>query len=67
MESDRAQLSALATSLEELSRRVAEIAEHYRTPPREDVGQGLDEVERALVTASRRLAKVMRSMRSARP
>jgi hypothetical protein len=64
MESDRAQLSALATSLDDLSRRIAEIAANNRRPPREDVAIGLDEVERALTTASRRLAKVMRAMRT---
>jgi hypothetical protein len=64
MESDRAQLSALATSLDELTRRIAEVAGRHRATPREDVAQGLDEVERALVTAGRRLEKVMRSMRS---
>ena len=64
MESDRAQLSALATSLDELTRRIAEVAGRHRTAPREDIGQGLDEVERSLVTASRRLAKVMRAMRT---
>lgn len=64
MESDRAQLSALSTSLDDLSRRIVEIADNHRRPPREDIAIGLDEVERALTTASRRLAKVMRSMRS---
>ena len=64
MESDRAQLSALATSLDDLTRRIAEIAARHRTSPREDVAYGLDEVERALTTAGRRLDKVMRVMRS---
>jgi hypothetical protein len=64
MESDRAQLSALSTSLDDLSRRIAEIADKHRRPPREDIATGLDEVERSLTTASRRLAKVMRAMRS---
>jgi hypothetical protein len=64
MESDRAQLSALSTSLDDLSRRIVEIADNPRRPPREDIAIGLDEVERALTTASRRLAKVMRALRS---
>ncbi|MGH9209561.1 MAG: hypothetical protein ACRD2C_02655 [Acidimicrobiales bacterium] len=63
MESDRAQLSALASTIEDVNRRVVEIAGHYRSSPREDVSQGLDEVERALNTAQRQLAKVMRLMR----
>ena len=64
MESDRAQLSALATSLDDLTRRIAEIAGRHRSSPREDIAQGLDEVERSLLTAGRRLEKVMRIMRS---
>ena len=42
MESDRAQLSALATSLDDLTRRIAEIAARHRTSPREDVAHGAD-------------------------
>lgn len=64
MESDRAQLSALATTLEDLNQRIGEIAARYRGSTRGDVSLGLDEVERSLVTASRQLAKVMRTMRS---
>jgi hypothetical protein len=63
MESDRAQLSALASTLDDLSRRIAEIAGRYRGTPREDVTQGLDDVERSLRSADRQLAKVMRTMR----
>jgi len=64
MESDRAQLSALATSLDDLTRRIAEVAGRHRASPREDIASGLDEVERSLITAGRRLEKVMRAMRS---
>lgn len=64
VESDRAQLSALASTLDDLNRRVVEIAGHYRGSTREDVAQGLDEVERALLSASRHLTKTMRIMRS---
>jgi hypothetical protein len=63
MESDRAQLSALASTLDDLTRNVTEIAGRYRTSPRQDVAIGLDEVERSLNTAARHLAKVMRIMR----
>jgi hypothetical protein len=64
MESDRAQLSALATTLDDLTRRIAEVASRHRASPREDIAMGLDEVERSLATAGRRLEKVMRAMRS---
>jgi hypothetical protein len=64
VESDRAHLSALASTLDDLNRRIGEIAGRYRGSSRDDVSQGLDEVERALETARRQLAKVMRTMRS---
>jgi len=63
MESDRAQLSALASTLDDLNQRITEIAGRYRGSPRGDVSQGLDEVERSLGTAARQLAKVLRIMR----
>lgn len=62
MESDRAQLSALASTLDDMTSRVVEIAARYRGSPREDITQGLDDVERSLMTAARKLAKVMRAM-----
>ncbi len=64
MESDRAQLSALASTLDDVTRRITDVAGHYQAPPREDIAQGLYEVERALNTAARHLAKVMRAMRT---
>ena len=64
MESDRAQLSALATTLDDLTRRITDVAGRYQSSPREDVAHGLYEVERSLNTASRHLAKVMRAMRT---
>jgi hypothetical protein len=64
VESDRAQLSALASTLEDLTRRVTEIATKYQGSPREDVAHGLFEAERSLRAAQRQLAKVMRSMRN---
>lgn len=63
MESDRAQLSAMASTLDEVTRRVTEIAARYQGSPREDVGQSLYDTERALARASRQLAKTMRLMR----
>jgi hypothetical protein len=63
MESDRAELSALATSLDDISARVTAAAERFRSSPRDDVAEGLFEVERALLGAARRLERVLRSMR----
>lgn len=64
MESDRAQLSALQSTLDDVTERITEIAGRYQSSPRIEVSQGLYEVERSLNTASRHLAKVMRTMRA---
>ncbi len=63
MESDRAELSALATSLEEITTRLTALADRYQGTPRDDVADGLYEVERSLVGASRKLERVLRAMR----
>ena len=63
MESDRATLSALATTLDELTTRLTAVADGYQATPREDIASGLYDVERSLRAASRRLERVLRSMR----
>ena len=63
MESDRAELSALATSLDDMTARLAATAGRYQGSPRDDVADGLYEVERSLITASRKLERVLRTMR----
>jgi uncharacterized protein Yka (UPF0111/DUF47 family) len=63
MENDRAELSALATSLDDLTARVTAAADRLRGTPRADVSDGLYEVERSLLSASRKLDQVVRSMR----
>jgi hypothetical protein len=63
MDSDRAELSALASSLEDLTSRITAVGDRYRGTTRPDVTDGLYEVERSLLTASRQLERVMRSMR----
>jgi hypothetical protein len=63
MESDRAELSALATTLDDLTARLTAAAGRYQGSPRDDVADGLYEVERSLVTASRKLERVLRTMR----
>jgi hypothetical protein len=61
VESDLAQLSALSGTLDELTSRVAEIASRYVGTTREDLSTDLYEVERSLLTASRRLGRVRRT------
>jgi hypothetical protein len=61
--SDRAQLSALSTTLDDLSTRITDVAGRYQGTTQEDVSHRLYEVERSLLTASRQLAKVMRTLR----
>jgi hypothetical protein len=63
MESDRAELSALATTLDDLTRRITAVADRFAGTPRADVADGLYEVERSLLTASRKLDRVERSLR----
>jgi hypothetical protein len=63
MESDRAELSALATSLDDLTTRITAVADRHKGTPRGDLADGLYEVERSLLTASRKLDRVVRSLR----
>lgn len=63
METDRAELSALATSLADLTTRLTAAADRFQGTPRTDVADGLYEVERSLLTASRKLDRVLRTMR----
>jgi hypothetical protein len=62
MESDRAELSALATSLDDLTARITAVADRYQGSARRDVADGLYEVERSLLTAARKLDRVVRTM-----
>jgi hypothetical protein len=63
METDRAELSALATSIDEVTRRVTAAADRLRGTPRDDIANGLYEVERSLLTAGRKLDRVIRDLR----
>jgi Mg2+ and Co2+ transporter CorA len=56
---DSAQLSSLSTALDDLSKRVTELADQFKASPREDVAADLYEVERHLVAAGRRLRAVL--------
>jgi hypothetical protein len=54
-----AQLSSVATGLAELTARVTDIAEALARTDRDDLAAELFEVERSLLTAGRRLTKVV--------
>ena len=57
--SHAAELSSLATALEELTKRVTSIADSYAGARREDLAGELYAVERQLVNAVRRVAKAI--------
>jgi hypothetical protein len=57
----RAELSSVATSLEELQSRISRIAEGLTSEEREVVGPDLFEVERALRSARRRVSRIVDS------
>ncbi len=57
--SARAELSSVATALEELAHRVATIGEALTGEERDALRSDLFEVERALGTASRRLSRAL--------
>ena len=56
---DTAQLSSLTTTLEDLSHRVTELADQLQDSPREDIAADLYEVERHLLSATRRLKALL--------
>ena len=60
--SDAAQLSSVATALDDLTARVAETADRLRRSRDDTVAADLDEVERSLRAASRRLATTLRTL-----
>jgi hypothetical protein len=59
---DAAQLSSVATALDDLTARVAETAERLRRSRNDALAADLDEVERSLRAASRRLATTLRAL-----
>jgi hypothetical protein len=59
MDATTAELSSVATALDDLTRRVTGIAERVSGGDRDDVANDLFEVERSLVRAHRLLAKVV--------
>jgi hypothetical protein len=59
---DPAQLSSIATALDDLTARVTEIADGFSGSPREDLAASLYEVERNLATASSRMRRLLRDL-----
>ena len=59
---DRAALSSLASSLEELTASVTRVAEHYRAGPDTAVASELFSVERSLIAARRSLERARRDL-----
>ena len=56
---DTAHLSSLSTALDDLSKRITELADQLHGSPREDVAADLYEVERHLHAARRRLKSIL--------
>ncbi len=63
MSSPTAELSSLATALDDVAKRVTAIAESYAGARRDDLATELYQVERALAGARRGLARVLDSSR----
>jgi hypothetical protein len=59
---DHAQLAALASSLDELTRRFTALADERASGPSSDVAAELYEIERALQQAARRLDRLVRDL-----
>jgi hypothetical protein len=60
MHPDSASLSSVATTIDDLTNRVTEVADRLQVGRQEGVAADLYEVERALQGARRRLAEVVR-------
>ena len=63
MPSPTAELSSVATALDDLAQRITAIAETYASSKRDDLATELYQVERALAGARRGLGRVLDSER----
>jgi hypothetical protein len=61
------ELSSIATSLDDLTRRIAGHGEHQLQLLREDLANELFAVERSMTTAARRLTRIVDDASRARP
>jgi hypothetical protein len=64
--SDLAVLSSIATQVDELARRVTDLAEHYGTTPDSSIAAELYAVERSLSAATRSLERTTRLLADVR-
>jgi hypothetical protein len=62
MDSDRSELSALATSLDDLTARITAVADRIAADRRPEVADGIYEVERSLASAGRQLRRALRDL-----
>lgn len=60
---DSAELSSIATVLDDLQSRVVEVADRWRAIEREDVSGDLYDVERSLRSAQRRIQRALNTLR----
>jgi hypothetical protein len=58
-----AELSSLASALDDIQGRISAVAARYEGSAREDLANALYEVERNLATGGRRLEKILRELR----
>ena len=63
MDSDLAELSSMATQIDELVDRIVEVAQKHRGGERDDIAVRLFEVERSLHGAGRNLQSAVRAYR----
>ena len=59
---DVAQLSSLSTALDDLTQRIAAMADDLQGAPREDVAADLYDVERNLQAGARRLQTLLKRL-----
>jgi len=62
MHPDRATLESLATALEDLTRRITEVADRHRDGDDDALASELYEIERALQSGIRRLGNLVREL-----
>ncbi len=62
MNSDAAELSSITTVVADTARRIADVADRRATDPDDPIIGRLHEIERALVTAERRLRDAARAL-----
>ncbi len=62
MHPDAGALSSILTDLEQLARRLGSIVEAHRTDPDDPLTSPLEELERSIDSAARRLERTLRAL-----